>query len=107
MVARLHREVLQRPDAAALGQPAGPGAGPPDVPRLAATRLLARQRTHRCHWCWGDGLRLGFFTVLTAFSWPQQITLDELRLEATSRSTKRRSGPVKLAALAATAPAVL
>lgn len=83
MVARLHREVLQRPDAAALASLLDQVLAHPDVPRAwrqpdfsrtsEPTLSLVLER---------DGLRLGFFTVLTAFSWPQQITLDELRLES-------------------------
>ncbi|MES2934401.1 MAG: helix-turn-helix domain-containing protein [Pseudomonadota bacterium] len=83
MVARLHREALQYGDDArrwallerVLQYPAVPASWrQPDFSTESAPTLnIELQR---------DGLRLGFLTTLTVFSAPQQVTLDELRIES-------------------------
>lgn len=83
MMARLHRETLSHPSderlrellARVLAYAEVPLAWrQPDFSNLSAPTLsLVLER---------DALTLRFFTVVTVFSAPQQITLDELRVES-------------------------
>jgi transcriptional regulator with XRE-family HTH domain len=83
MLARLHRELLQRRANRSLGcllervltYPDVPAAWrQPDLSTPCASTLQIQ--LHR------DDLAVGFLTTLTVFSAPQQVTLDELRIEA-------------------------
>lgn len=83
MLARLHREALGHPNDARLWALLEQVLAFPDIPRAwrqpdfsaasgpAFSLVLAR-----------GPLRLQFFMVVTAFAAPQQVTLDELRLES-------------------------
>ena len=83
MVSRLHRESLERPNDQGLQQLLEQLFTYPDIPKTwrqpdfstnpAATLSIILER---------GPLRLQFFTVVTAFSAPQQITLEELRIES-------------------------
>lgn len=83
MVARLHREALSRPNDGRLGALLERVLAYPDVPQSwrhpdfasisEATLTLVLER---------GPLTLRFFMVVTAFSAPQQITLEELRMES-------------------------
>lgn len=83
MVARLHREVLRAPRDTALEDllarvfqyPGVPTAWrQPDFGADSETTLSIRLKR--------DDLNLGFLTTLTAFSAPQAVTLQELRIES-------------------------
>ena len=83
MIARLHRETLQgRPDdrlraliQRTLAYPdVPPGWRRPDFSAHGGSTLEIRLQR-------GD-LRVGFLTTITMFSEPQQVTLDELRIES-------------------------
>jgi hypothetical protein len=83
MMARLHREALSRPADSRLWALLDTVLAYPDVPQAwrqpdfstsgEPTFSLVLKR---------DALVLRFFMVVTAFSAPQQITLDELRIES-------------------------
>ncbi len=83
MMARLHREALSRPNDARLWALLDTVVAYPNVPQAwrqpdfattgEATFSLVLER---------GALVLRFFMVVTAFSAPQQITLEELRLES-------------------------
>jgi transcriptional regulator with XRE-family HTH domain len=83
MIARLHREVLARSgdaDLAALLRALleYPGVPPawrqPDFSAPSEPTLTLRMRR--------DGLDLSFLTTITSFSAPQNVTLEELRIES-------------------------
>jgi transcriptional regulator with XRE-family HTH domain len=83
MLARLHRETLQQREDGRLWALLDRVLGYPDVPRAwrqpdlsspVASTLEIRLRR-------GD-LDVGFLTTVTVFSAPQQVTLDELRIES-------------------------
>jgi hypothetical protein len=83
LLSRLHRELLERPNDTALAALVEDLLGYPDVPKgwqtpdLAAPSepcLVIRLRK-------GD-LSLAFLTTLTIFNAPQNVTLEELRLES-------------------------
>ncbi len=83
MAARLHREALSRPDDAALWALLERVLSYPDVPQSwrhpdfsAISEATLSLRLER------GPLALAFLTVVTQFSAPQQITLDELRIES-------------------------
>ncbi len=82
MVSRLHRENLQRGGDDRLSALLERVFAFPDVPRAwrqpdfsAETQPTLTFRLAR------DGLRIGFLVTVTVFS-PQQVTLDELRIES-------------------------
>ncbi len=100
LVARLHRETLSRPEDAGLGALLRSLFEYPDVPESwrqpdfgapnDATLTLRLRR---------DDLELAFLTTLTVFSAPQNVTLEELRIEsyfplddATARACERMAG---------------
>jgi transcriptional regulator with XRE-family HTH domain len=83
LIARLHREVLERANDTALADLLRALFEYPDVPRdwqqpnLAAPSepcLAIRLRR--------PGLELAFLTTITVFSAPQNVTVDELRIES-------------------------
>lgn len=83
MVARLHREHLERPEdprladalARALAYPGVPGAWRrPDLSEEVSPALTVRLQR--------GALQVGFLVTVTVFSAPQQVTLDELRIES-------------------------
>jgi len=83
MVARLHREVLARPEDGELSAlleslfryPGVPGGWrQPDFSAPNEPTLELRFRK--------PGLDLGFLTTMTVFSAPQNVTLEELRIES-------------------------
>jgi transcriptional regulator with XRE-family HTH domain len=83
MLARLHRESLARPDDGELAALVRELCAYPDVPRsfrepdlTAASEPCLVIRLVR-----GE-LELAFLTTVTAFNAPQNVTLDELRLES-------------------------
>ncbi len=83
MVSRLHRESLARPDDGELAALVRDLMAYPDVPRsfrepdlTAASEPCLAIRLVR-----GD-LRLAFLTTVTAFNAPQNVTLEELRIES-------------------------
>jgi transcriptional regulator with XRE-family HTH domain len=83
MLSRLHREALERPGDVALGELLKSLFAYPDVPADWRTPDLSAPslpflpiRLHR-----GD-LRLAFLTTVTTFNAPQNVTLEELRLES-------------------------
>lgn len=83
MVARLHREVLARPGDARLQQLLTRVLALPGVPRAWHTpdfdnghQPVMSVQLKR------DDVRLAFITVITAFSAPMNVTVDELRIEA-------------------------
>ncbi|MDD2926697.1 helix-turn-helix domain-containing protein [Rhodoferax sp.] len=83
MISRLHREALSRPDDARLWALLKRVLAYPDVPPswrhpdfsgiCEPTLSLQLER---------GPLALGFLTAVTVFSAPQQVTLDELRIES-------------------------
>jgi transcriptional regulator with XRE-family HTH domain len=83
LLARLHREVLERPGDAELAgllrslfeYPGVPDAWrQPDLSSPSEPCLTIRLRR--------DGLELAFLATVTVFSAPQNLTLDELRIES-------------------------
>lgn len=83
MVSRLHRDNLQRGGDARLAAVLERAFAFPGVPRgwrqpdlSAEAPPILTVRLER------DGLRVGFLVAVTAFSAPQQVTLDELRIES-------------------------
>ena len=83
MLARLHRESLHRPNDEELGELvdrilAFPGVDPgwrtPDFTQVELPVFSVRLAR--------DDLRVAFLTTLTGFSAPQNVTLEELRIEA-------------------------
>jgi hypothetical protein len=100
MVSRLHREHLESGDerlAARLERvfefPGVPRAWrQPDLSTPSPPTQTVRLER--------DGVRVGFLVAVTVFSAPQQVTLDELRLEScfpldeeTARTCERLAGP--------------
>lgn len=83
MVARLHRENLQRGGDARLIQLLERVFAYPGVPRSWRHPDFSRtaQPTLTIRLARGD-LRVGFLVTVTVFSAPQQVTLDELRIES-------------------------
>jgi hypothetical protein len=83
LAARLHREALAAPHDEELGQLVTSLFAYPDVPEawrqpdfsvtMAPFFTLTLER---------DGRRLTFVTTLTVFSAPQNVTLEELRIES-------------------------
>lgn len=83
LIARLHREVLAHPGDAQRSALLARVLAMPDVPRpfcqpdlehdAAAVLGLQLER---------DGVRVSFIAAVTAFSAPQNVTLDELRIES-------------------------
>jgi transcriptional regulator with XRE-family HTH domain len=83
MLARLHRESLQRGGDERLAALAKRVLAYPDVPGQwhgsdfsEAARPVLSVRLRR------DDVALGFFTAITTFSAPSMVTLDELRIES-------------------------
>jgi transcriptional regulator with XRE-family HTH domain len=83
LLARLHREVLAHPGDARRSDLLARVLAMPDVPKLwhqpdfeRGTAPVLGIRLQR------DDVCLSFITVVTAFSAPQNVTLDELRIEA-------------------------
>lgn len=83
LAARAHRELLARPDDHALRELLTSLFHAPDVPAelrqpdlsvTSAPTLAFRLRR--------DDLELGFFTTITTFNAPQNVTLEELRIES-------------------------
>jgi transcriptional regulator with XRE-family HTH domain len=83
MVARLHREHLERPEdprladalARALAYPGVPNVWRrPDLSQEISPALTVRLQR--------EALQVGFLVTVTIFSAPQQVTLDELRIES-------------------------
>lgn len=83
MVARLHREHLERPEdprladalTRALAYPGVPGEWRrPDLSEEISPALTVQLQR--------GTLRIGFLVTVTIFSAPQQVTLDELRIES-------------------------
>jgi hypothetical protein len=97
LLSRLHREALADPSNGELGQLVTTLLGYPDVPAAwrqpdfslpSEPTLAVRLRR--------DALELGFLTTMTVFSAPQNVALEELRLEsyfplddATARACER------------------
>ena len=83
LLSRLHREVLERPNDAALATLLRSLLDQPDVPRdwqapdlsLPSEPVLPI-RLQR------DGQSLGFLTTVTVFNAPQNVTVEELRIES-------------------------
>jgi hypothetical protein len=83
MIARLHREVLARAGDAELAGLLRALLEYPDVPASwrqpdfsAPSDPILTLRLRR------DGLELAFLTAITSFSAPQNVTLEELRIES-------------------------
>jgi len=83
MAARLHREVLARPQDAALAALLESLFAYPDVPDSwrqpdfsTPSQPTAELRLRK------EEVELGFLTTITAFSAPQNVTLEELRIES-------------------------
>jgi transcriptional regulator with XRE-family HTH domain len=83
LVARLHRESLARPSDHELGALVRSLFEYPDVPESwrqpdfsVSSEPTLGLRLRR------DALDLGFFTTMTAFNAPQNVTLEELRIES-------------------------
>lgn len=100
LLSRLHRESLERPGDSELAELVRAMCEYPDVPEswrqpdfslpIEATFSLTFRR---------DELRLTFLTTLTVFSAPQNVTLDELKIESyfpaddhTANECRRLSG---------------
>lgn len=82
LLSRLHREVLERPNDAALGALLRSLLDLPDVPRdwqapdlAAPSEPILPIRLRR------DDLSLAFLTTVTVFNAPQNVTVEELRIE--------------------------
>lgn len=83
MVARLHREALSRPDDAGLWALLERVLAYPDVPQCwRQPDFSSASEPTLTLWLERGPLTLRFLTVVTSFSAPQQITLDELRMES-------------------------
>jgi len=82
LTSRLHREHLHRGDAR-LGAVIERIFARPDIPRAFRQPDFASDvaPTTRLRLARGD-LRVGFLVTITTFSTPQQVTLDELRIES-------------------------
>jgi transcriptional regulator with XRE-family HTH domain len=83
LLARLHREALAQPQDRLLAELVEELASYPDVPKdwaqpdfSLAVDPVFTLRLER------DGQRLSFLTTLTVFSAPQNVTLEELRIES-------------------------
>jgi hypothetical protein len=99
LVSRIHRESLARPGDAELAAlvrslfelpDVPPGFRQPDLSAPSEPTVVLRLRV--------EGLELAFLSTITAFSAPQNVTLDELRIEsyfplddATARACERFS----------------
>jgi transcriptional regulator with XRE-family HTH domain len=83
MIARLHREALQHRTDDRLRALIQRTLAYPDVPSGWRRPDFSAHcgSTLEIQLCRGD-LRLGFLTTITMFSAPQQVTLDELRIES-------------------------
>ena len=83
MVSRLHREHLDRVDddrlATLLDRVLSYPGVPPSWRHPDPTADIAPMQTARLE---RDGLRVGFLITITIFSAPQQVTLEELRVES-------------------------
>jgi transcriptional regulator with XRE-family HTH domain len=100
MVSRLHRETLARPEDAELAALVRSLFDYPQVPESwrqpdfsAASEPVLTLRVRR------DALELAFLTTMTSFNAPQNVTLEELRIEsyfplddATTRACERLVG---------------
>jgi hypothetical protein len=100
MLARLHRETLARPEDTQLASLVRSLFEYPDVPESwrqpdfsAASEPVLTVRMKR------DALELAFLTTMTSFNAPQNVTLEELRIEsyfpldeATARTCERMAG---------------
>jgi hypothetical protein len=83
LVARLHREALARPSEKELAALVRSLFEYPDVPEAwrqpdfsVASEPVLGFRLRR------DSLELGFLTTVTAFNAPQNVTLEEVRIES-------------------------
>lgn len=97
MLSRLHRESLTRPDNAALGDLVRALFEYPDVPESwrqpdfsTPTEPILTLRLRR------DPIELGFLTTMTVFNAPQNVALEEIKIEsffpldeATARTCER------------------
>jgi transcriptional regulator with XRE-family HTH domain len=99
-LSRLHRESLASPQDEALGELLHALLEYPGVPDDWRTPDLSMPTDPTLSvWIEKDGLRMGFLTTLTVFSAPQNVTLEELRIEsyfplddATAEACRRLAG---------------
>ena len=83
MVSRLHRERLERSGDERIEWALERALSFPDVPREWRTPDFSREATPSMTVRLQRGdLRVGFLVTVTTFSAPQQVTLEELRIEA-------------------------
>ena len=83
LAGRVHRELLAHPDDRALRELLASVFDAPDVPpELRQPDLGAPSAPILAIRLRRDDLELGFFTTITTFNAPQNVTLEELRIES-------------------------
>jgi transcriptional regulator with XRE-family HTH domain len=83
LLSRLHREALARPDDSTLSSLVHELLEYPDVPREWRQPDFTDQNDPTLPIYFRRGnVQLGFLTAITAFSAPQNVTLDEIRIES-------------------------